>query len=57
MAEDREMNEIDNRPDENVQDRTQDISQESQPVEQYTGEVPVEEPPLIYTTSIIRQTL
>lgn len=46
MAEDREMNEIDNRPDENVQDRTQDISQESQPVEQYTGEVPVEEPPV-----------
>ena len=46
MAEDREMNEIDNRPDENVQERTQDIPQESQPAEQYTGEVPVEEPPV-----------
>lgn len=46
MAEDREMNEIDNRPDENVQERTQDIPQESQPAEQYTGEVPVKEPPV-----------
>lgn len=48
MAEDREMNEniIEKSPDEKVQDRTQDIPQESQPAGQYTGEALVEEPPV-----------